>query len=235
MVVSLTSCLLWLTSAGVSADVPASARAELKAALAEPDEGKAFAQVEAIARRYPAWELPRLEAGELLLRRGDALDAAEWYLEAARIYAPENPRAHYLWAVLEEEHGRHAEAEQALRVALEIRNDYDDARLKLAAVLMTEGKAQEAVEAYRAVVAHQPEATGARLALASALEKAGQKQEAVKVLKAMLPGPAKLVAARKLSEIYRMDGKVKDAELVMKQVADPVPKRVLRPLKPSRR
>ncbi len=234
MVVSLTTCALWLTFSATPADAPAAARAQLKAAAQEPDDAKALEEVEAIVRQYPTWELPRLEAAQLLLRRGDALDLCEWYLEAARVYAPENPRAHYLWALLQEERGRHDLAEAALQIALEIRSDYDEARLELGAVELAAGRFPHAVEAYRAVAAHQPDATAVKLALATALEKAGQRGEAVKLLKAMLPGPARLVAARRLSDLYRQEGKVKEAEKLMQSV-DPTQKRVLRPLKKSRR
>jgi len=50
----------------------------------------------------------------------------------------------------------------------------------------------------------------------------------------LLPGPAHVGAARKLSELYRGEGRVREADAMMKGL-DPAPARKLRPLKPSRK
>jgi tetratricopeptide (TPR) repeat protein len=234
MVVSLTTCVLGLTIAAVPADAPPAAHSELKAALAEPDDSKALVQLESLRARYPSWALPRLEAAEVMLRRDDPPDRIEAYLEGARCYAPENPRVHYLWGLLQVERGDLPAAERAYMIALQFRDDYDEARLRLASVEMSLSKFDAAVEAYQQVAARQPDATAVKLGLASALEKAGKKQDAEKVLKALLPGPAKAVAARKLSEMYRQQGRAKEADAVMKGL-DVVQVRKLRPLKPSRK
>ncbi|MFT3836488.1 MAG: tetratricopeptide repeat protein [Myxococcaceae bacterium] len=235
MVVSLTTCVLGLTIAAVPADAPPAAHAELRGAIGETDDAKALERIEALRVRYPAWEMPRLEAAEVMLRRGDSLDKIEGYLEGARVYAPENPRVHYLWGLLLMERGQVEAAAKAFGIALLIRQDYDEARLRLAAALMSLGRFDEAAEAYKVVAAHQPEATAVKLGWAAALEKAGKKPEAVAVLKGLMAGPAKLAAARKLSEIYRGQGKNKEADAVMKGLEPGDAKRKLRPLKPSRR
>jgi Tfp pilus assembly protein PilF len=182
----------------------------------------------------PSSAIPRLDAAALRLKAGEQLDHAMFDIDVAMSLAPENPRAHYLFGQLMEEKGDTAAAKRSYLTALALREDYDDARFRLAGLLMREGAFADAAQAYGRYTKAHPDATGARLQLASALEQSGDSKSAEKELKALYAAPAsKLLAARKLAELYERLNRPKDAAKVRDSV-DP-PKRKLRELNRSAR
>lgn len=182
----------------------------------------------------PTWAMARLELGRVELKLGQRTAAAHAHLDIARSLAPENPRAHYLYALAADEQGARRDARQALEVALELRDDYSDARYRLAGLLFADGDFPRAVAAYHVYVTNHPEATGARLQLATALERAGQAINAEKELRALMQIPAsRQLAGRRLAELLERQGRKSEAAKV--RVAVDPPKKSLRQLKPSRR
>jgi tetratricopeptide (TPR) repeat protein len=197
------------------------------------DVGAAKVLARAVAAE-PAWAMARLELGRLELKLGRHTDAALVHLDIARSLAPENPRAHYLFALAADEQGARQAAKQALEVALALRDDYADARYRLAGLLYADGDFSRAVAAYQVYVSSHPEATGARLQLAAALERAGRSAEAEKELRALLKVPAtRQLAGRRLAELLERQGRQSEAAKL--RVAVDPPKKPLRQLKPSRR
>ncbi|MEW5738822.1 MAG: tetratricopeptide repeat protein [Myxococcota bacterium] len=198
------------------------------------DDVGAAAILETAVAGDPTWAMARLELGRLQLKLGQRLEVAEAHLDIARSLAPENPRAHYLFALAADERGRRKDAVRALQVALALRDDYADARYRLAGLLYAEGDFARAAQAYADFAALHPEATGARLQLASALEQSGQEKQAEKELRKLMEVPAsRPVAGRRLAELLERQGRAVEAQKV-RHAVDP-PKKQLRALKPSRK
>lgn len=197
------------------------------------DDAGATALLEAAVRADPRWAIGRVELGRLQLKQG-ATQAAFQHLDIARSLAPENPRAHYLFALAADEVGRRAESRQALEVALVLREGYADAQVRLAGVLAAQGDSRGAARALRAYLSAHPEANGARLQLADALERSGDQAGAEKELRALLQvAPLKVLAGRRLLALLEAEGRTAEAAK-LRQVLDP-PRRQLRELQPSRR
>lgn len=197
------------------------------------DDGAALALLEKAVATDPKWAIGRVELGRLQLKRG-AADFALQHLDVARSLAPENPRAHYLFALAADEAGRRNESRHALEVALSLREGYADAQVRLASVLFADGEFRRAAEALKPYVAAHPEANGARLQYADALERAGDKTAAERELRALMQvAPVKALAGRRLVALLETSGRQGDAEKVKQQI-DP-PRRQLRELQPSKR
>lgn len=218
------------------ASAPQQARLDAARALERSgQEGEAVVELEAIVRADPTWDVARLELARLRLKAGDDPERAGWHADVARSLAPENPRAHYLWAVAEDEAGRRTPALRALEIALTLRGDYPDARFRLAGLLSAEERWGEAAKAWREVVAAQPGLTGGRLELARALERAGELKAAERELRGLLRIPTvRIPATRRLVELLERTGRAAEAERLAKTLGA-APGRVLRPLKPSSR
>ncbi|GMU62870.1 MAG: hypothetical protein AMXMBFR34_46330 [Myxococcaceae bacterium] len=198
------------------------------------DDAGAAAILESAVASDPTWAMARLELGRLQLKLGQRPEAAEVHLDIARSLAPENPRAHYLYALAADEQGRRDTAVKALEVALALRDDYADARFRLAGLLFAEGDFSRAAKTYAEYTALHPEATGARLQLASAWERSGQDALAEKELKALMDVPAsRPVAGHRLAELLERQGRKAEAQKVRRALEPP--KKPLRALKPSRR
>ena len=181
----------------------------------------------------PVWAVGRVELGRLLLKTGD-VEFALHHLDTARSLAPENPRAHYLYALAADDSGRRAESRRSLEVSLALRSGYADAQARLGSLLMAEGDFAGAAVALKAYVQAHPEANGARLQLADALERSGDHKGAEHELRTLFDRPAiRVLAGRRLVALLERQGRAHDAEKVRHQL-DP-PKRQLRELKPSRR
>jgi tetratricopeptide (TPR) repeat protein len=212
------------------------AAAPLEQAQALEDQGNdaaAVALLDAAVKQAPGWAMGRVELGRLQLKLGDT-DAALHHLDVARSLAPENPRAHYLFALAADEGGRRTECRRALEVALTLREGYADAQVRLAGVLMAEGEADAAARLLQSYASKHPEATGARLQLADALQRAGQPAAALHELRALYQLPAlKVLAGRRLAALLEAQGKVAEAQRI-RETIDP-PKRKLRDLQPSGR
>lgn len=182
----------------------------------------------------PSAPLLRLDAAQQRILLGEELDRALLDLEAARSIIPENPRAHFLYGQLMEERGEIASARDAYQTALALRDDYHDARFRLAGLLFQAGAFGEAAAAYAQYAKAHPEGTGARLQLAAALEKSGDAAGAERELKALHADPkTKELGGRKLLELYERQGRAKDATRLRASV-EPA-KRKLRDLKRSAR
>lgn len=211
--------------------------ASLSSALAQEKAGNdlaAVASLERLIREAPTFELPRLEVARLRLKLGQGLDLAQGHLDVARALVPENPRAHYLWGVLQAEFGRVDEACRALETAVMLRSDYDEARFRLAGLYAGRSTWEKAVEHYRAYTQRHPEAVGARCELAGALERLGRTSEAEAELKAVWSAqPRSQLVATRLAEFYERSARPELARKI--RLASARPERALRELKPSRR
>ncbi len=197
------------------------------------DDGAALVLLQTAVAGDPRWAMARVELGRLQLKQG-ASDQAFEQLDIARSLAPENPRAHYLFALAADEAGRRNESRRALEVALVLREGYADAQVRLAGVLSAEGDDAGAARLLRPYVAAHPEANGARLQLAEALVRSGDVAGAEKELRALLQaGPLKVLAGRKLLALLDSQGRSTEAQK-LRQAIDP-PARQLRELKPSSR
>lgn len=197
-------------------------------------DGQALEKLEALVISDPTWELARLEAARLRLKMGSELERASWHADIARSLAPENPRAHYLWALAQDENGNPVEATRSLEVALSLRADFPDARFRLAGLLSAQRRWPEAVSAWRTYVASMPAATGARLQLAQALEQSGDLKAAETELRALLKVEAlRPVATRRLADVLDKAGHHDEASRLRRTLEQPA--RALRPLKPSAR
>jgi tetratricopeptide (TPR) repeat protein len=221
--------VLLLATAGAD-----SALQKAQALEAAGDDAGAAAVLQAAVQSDPGWAMARLELGRVQLKLGQRTDAAEVHLDVARSLAPENPRAHYLFALAADEQGQRRVARGALEVALALRDDYADARYRLAGLLYADGDFSRAADDYRAYIATHPEATGARLQLASALEKSGRAPAAEHELKSLMAvESARPIAGRRLAELYEREGRQAEAAKVRASLEPP--KKALRALKPSRR
>ncbi len=197
------------------------------------DDGAALVVLQKAVTEAPAWAIGRVELGRLQLKQG-ASEAALQHLDIARTLAPENPRAHYLYALAADEAGRRNESRHSLEVALALRDGYADAQVRLASVLFADGDFRGAARSLKPYVANHPEANGARLQLADALERSGDHPGAERELRGLLQVPAvKSLAGRRLIVLLEASHRSADAEKVRQQV-DP-PRRQLRALQPSGR
>jgi tetratricopeptide (TPR) repeat protein len=204
---------------------PDAARLQQALALEANDETAALAALDALVKAEPVWELARLEDARLRLKRGEGLEIAQLHLEAARSYAPENPRAHFLWGQLMEERHDNAAALAAYQVALTIRPTYDEAQFRAAGLHFQLGEWASALEKYKAYAATHPEATGARLQLAAAAEKAGSPKVAEQELKKLYEVPAsRTIAGRRLAEFYERTGHAGAAAKIRKEIEPPARK-----------
>lgn len=196
------------------------------------DDAAALGVLQRAVDADPKWALGRVELGRLQLKQGVG-EAALHHLDVARSLMPENPRAHYLFALAADEAGQRNQSRHALEVALALREGYADAQARLASVLFADGDFRGAASALRPYVAAHPEANGARLQLADALDRSGDRAGAEKELRALMQHPSiKPLAARRLIDLLEVEGRSAEAGKVRAQV-DP-PKRQLRELQPSR-
>lgn len=225
--------MLALTAVVLSAD-GASQLGDALRFEAQGDEPAALNAIDALIQARPTWELPRLEAARLRLKSGQRIDKAEYDADIARSLAPENPRAHYLFALAADDQGHRAEARRALEVALEYRPEYALAQLRLAGLLLSEGDGAGAVKVYRSYLARNAADVGARVQLALALERAGKAAEGEVTLRALAKAPAaRPVALRTLAAMLDRQGKVHEAQQVRAALGGQVKK--MRELRPSRR
>jgi tetratricopeptide (TPR) repeat protein len=209
----------------------------LRQALGEEEagnDGAALQRLDVLSRMNPGWELPRLEAARLRLKRGTELDQAEADLEVARAVAPQNPRAHYLWALLHQERSQSEDAIRCLEQALKLREDYADARFRLAGLHLEQGRWVDAQQHYRILATLKPEWTQPRLQLAHVLEMQQKLEDAERELRRLLDeNPQSSHVRQRLVAFYERTGRPKLAERVRAQPN--VRPRKLRPLPKSKR
>jgi tetratricopeptide (TPR) repeat protein len=204
-----------LNAAWAAADPFASARSLEQAG----NLSAALDAVEALVRQNPISDLARIEAVRLRLKVGRELERAEMHLEAVLAIAPENPRAHFLWALLMDERGRPQEAIRSLELAVVYRPDYADAHFHLAGNYFSAGDYPRAEREYRALERLRPEWTHARLQLAAVLEKEAKLDEAESaLLKLTREQPDSPLFRRKLGEFYQRSNR---PELAAKWLSSP--------------
>ncbi len=192
-------------------------------------DAQALRALEALTVADPTWDLARLEAARVGLKVGDVVARAAFHADVARSLSPENPRAHYLWALAQDELGDRQAATAALQIALLMRPDFPDAQFRLAGLLSAQGRWPEATEAWRRVVAFSP-AAGARAQLAEALEKVGDVASAEAELRALMKqGAGRPLATAKLIGLLERTGRAGEATVLKRSLASP--DRAMRPLR----
>jgi tetratricopeptide (TPR) repeat protein len=232
---------MWMVTAVMLVAGSAGTAGEVEDALAlerEGRDGDALAAMDQLVRRSPAWELPRLEAARLRMKLGRELDRAVFDADVARSLTPENPRAHYLFALISEERGQEAEAVRAYETALALRPTYDEARFRIAGIYFARGDWALAEEHYRALSAEDPAASSARLQWIATLERQGRdedaEQELVRIRRA---DPGSIAVARRLAALYERTGRPGLARKILASVEAPREEEAkkMRPLRKSRR
>lgn len=204
---------------------------EILAAEKSGDDQRALDLARSLSAKQPGWHLARLESARLRLKLGVELDLAEADLEAARTRAPENPRAHYYWALLSLERGKKAEARRSFEQALLLKEDYAEARARLAGLCFAEQDWVCAEKHYREVVRVDP-SPGNWLQLATALDSQDRLAEAEVLYKSvLLQSPDHPVATRRLADLYDRTDRPKLAA----KLRGEDPKKKMRPLKKSKR
>jgi Flp pilus assembly protein TadD len=222
---------LALTAVLLSPDGGARLRDALQAE-GRGDDAAALSALDALVRDLPTWELPRLEAARLRLKDGLRIDLAEHDADIARSLAPENPRAHYLYALAADDQGHRREARKALEAALSYRADYGEAQTRLGGLLWAEGDFVGAAKTYQAYVSKHAADVGANVQLALALEKSGDPAHAQATLRALSKTPAaRPVALRTLAAMLERQGHAREAEQVREAIDGP--KKKMRELNPS--
>lgn len=233
MVTALVS-LLVLLAAPSTVLAPDTVLTQARAQEAAGNDSEAVALLDGAVRKDPTWAMAQLELGRLLLKSGTSPEAAILHLDVARALNPENPRAHYFYALAVDEQGHRDEALRSLQVSLALREDFADAQYRLAGLLFTAEQYGPAAQAYQRFVDTHPEDVGARLQLASALARSGAVPQAEKVLRSLAAHPAsKLLATRRLAELVEQQGRKAEAQ-ALRDSLDP-PRKQLRPLGPSHR
>ncbi len=222
-----------LTLVAGTADPSGGLREALALEATEPD--LALAQVDSVVRAHPSAPLPRIEAARLRLKAGRELDRAEGDLEVARALVPENPRAQFLFGLVMAEEGKRRQACQALELAVLYRQDYDEARFRLAGLYFDASDWARAESHYRAVSASRPERTAARLQLALVIDKQGRAADAEAVLVRLhAEEPDSPLVSRRLADWYEKTGRAREAEKLRRSIGE-TPKPAMRPLRRSAR
>ena len=183
--------------------------------------------------RCPTRGLPRLEAARLRLKTGQRTDLAEHDADIARSLAPENPRAHYLFALSADDQGHRVEARRALEIALAYRPEYGEAQARLGAILLAEGDYSGATKVYQAYVAKNSADLGAHVQLALAQERSGSVGQGENTLRALAKSKptARAMALRTLAAMLERHGKSQEAAQIRDSIDGPTKK--MRELKPS--
>ena len=210
-----------LTAVLLSTDGGARLRDALQAE-GRGDDAAALSAIDALVREMPTWELPRLEAARLRLKTGLRVDLAEHDADVARSLAPENPRAHYLFALAADDQGHRIEARKALETALTYRADYGEAQTRLGGLLSAEGDYVAAAKIYQAYVSKNAADVGANVQLALALEKSGDAAHGESTLRNLSKVPAaRPVALRTLAAMLERNGRSKEADQVRESLDGP--------------
>ncbi|MGA9526462.1 MAG: tetratricopeptide repeat protein [Myxococcaceae bacterium] len=227
--------LLSLIVSSSGADAPATLQSALSFERAGDDE-RALSALDALLREAPASVLARLEAGRIRLKLARELDQAELDLDAARALAPENPRAQYLWGMLQEERGRAEQALAAYRNAVSFRPTFEDARFRLAGLHFARGEWTAAEEHYRALSGLRPDWTQVRLQLVSALEQQGRWADAeAELVRIRREQPGSKLVVRRLAELYERTNRPEEARRLRTELEGDSGQRQMRPLRKSRK
>jgi tetratricopeptide (TPR) repeat protein len=230
---------MWMVTALLVAAAPA-APGEIENVHALEREGRdadALAAVDALVRRLPGSELPRLESVRLRMKLARELERAAFDADVARSLAPENPRAHFLFGLVSEERGEEEEAVRAYEMALILRPSYEEPRFRLAGIYFARGDWALAEEHYRELAGEDPEPSSARLQWIAALERQGREaaaeQELIRIRRA---DPGSTAVARRLVALYERTGRPGLAQKILAELETPgANEKKMRPLRRSRR
>lgn len=210
----------------------------LDAALALEEEGRndeAIAALDAVIARDPRATPALLERARIRLKLGRDLDVVERDLLTVRALAPGNPRGLYLWASLLEERGDRWYAILALENALQLRPEYEDARLRAIGLSLALGDLLKAELHARALAVQKPQAIPPRLQLAEVLERQGRLADAEAILvHALEKHPKSPLLTTRLAELCDRMGQAARAEKLRKTLEPARPPK-MRDLKRSRR
>ncbi len=113
--------------------------------------------------------------GYLSFKIGQKNDALQWYLKAAK-YDKNDPNLYYNIGSIYDELKKPELAEKYLRVALDLRKDDIEGRLRLASSLLEKGKLKEAKKYAEEILAKDPDHLEALTIYANILEKEGDKK-----------------------------------------------------------
>ena len=233
MLALLLACTLLSAPGATEATSPLQAALALEAA---GDDAGALAALEALSRRQPTWELPRIELARLLLKGGQQPLRLQAELDIAGALAPTNPRIHYLQGLFWEEQEKPRAAVRAFERALSYRSDFEDARLRLGGIYLAQGDWLKAELHYRLLTRARPQWLQVRLQLAHALEQQGRVEDAERELLALRESqPEHPLVLRRLAELYERSGRPQLAAPLRAQLERSAGQRPKRPLQPSRR
>jgi predicted Zn-dependent protease len=193
---------------------------------------EALARAETLSQQTPPSALAHLEAARLGLKLGVPTASVEKHLQAARLLAPDNPRARYLSAEVKEGQGDDAGARALYLQAVALRSTYTEARTRLVAIGIRSQDWALAEAQLKALVASGERSVGRRLQLARVLEDAAKPAEAEAVLvKLHHEDPTNAMVNSTLADFYVRHGRPKEAQALERTQ----PAKKLRPLQPSRR
>ena len=187
--------------------------AELQALEAAGDLEGALGVADAVAVVHPTLEFARIEAGRLRLLLGRDKDRALHELDVARTLAPENPRAQLWWALGCVDQGNLREARAGFERALDLREDLEEARGRLAGICAEAGDWPCALRHEQWLVSRPGAGPGAWLRLATAQEQSGALAEAEATLRQLLARvPGHPVAKLRLAVLLDRVGRPAEAE-----------------------
>jgi tetratricopeptide (TPR) repeat protein len=180
------------------------------------DAGKALESYEIAARLYPESLMPLINSSVLYSYVGNTAKAEE-NLQKVLTIDPENEAANLNLGLLLAEQGKMAEGEQALRTALRVNPNQAVAAYNLS-VISASRDIKEAVEFAKIAADNQPDEPKYAYTLAFYQVQNNQKTEAIKTLNELLKiHPHYLTAVSFLADIYRKDGKTREAVNVYQQ------------------
>jgi len=113
--------------------------------------------------------------GYLLFKNGQKKEALKWYLKAAK-YDTKDPDLYYNIGSIYDELKRHELAENYLRLAVDLKKDDIEGRLRLGQSLLKKGKSKEAKGYVKEILKADPDHLEALILLANIVEKEGDKE-----------------------------------------------------------
>jgi tetratricopeptide (TPR) repeat protein len=204
------AALVWLLS---TSGVPAPETVDAALALEQRgDDAGASGALERLIGYRPTFALARLEAARIYLKTESGLTRAEGHLEAALALIPEEPRAHFLWALVMEGRGRPAEALKALNLSVRLRPEFAEAQARLGALYARRSEWPEAERHLRAWVQQEPQSIQARLQLAESLARQSRWEDVQDELRSALQRqPRSALLASRLAEACERVGRTQEA------------------------
>lgn len=186
----------------------------------------------------PTFGLAHLEAGISHLFTDNAKGPMTTHLAAAVLLLPQNPRAHFRFAQVQQETGAPGVAEVHYRCALGLAPNYAPAHEALARLLLTRARLDDAEHHARTATALAPSEVTYRVLLAEVLTRKKRWLEAaVEVERAARQVSRSAALFRRAGDLYAEGGSDAQAARMRSQadILDPPPtRRTLRPLRRRR-